>query len=294
MKKPLVSVIVLTFNHERFIEPCLQGILNQDYENMEVIICDDFSEDNTWEIIESIEDERGRIRSVRNKENLGPSKNFVSALKLCKGDFIALCEGDDLWTDSSKLSLQMDGMNADSSVSLVYADYSKIDDSGKEIADMVLEEQPERFELKDMLSKHGPATNSIVIRKSAFPKKFPSTFFEVLNPDVFIIGFGLHSGRTHYISRVLSAHREHNLGIWTSLDRFERGLIGYSTLVKFYRAVGDRQLEKEALQLFERQVILAREKDREVFQQFFDELPIRRRWALGLKWAYSNIKDFES
>lgn len=291
MSKPLVSVIVLTYNHERFIKSCLEGILNQDYENIEVIVCDDFSEDKTWEIIESIDDEKGRVRSFRNKENLGPSKNFVCALELCKGDFIALCEGDDLWTDYSKLTLQMEGMNADSSVSLVYADYSKIDDSGKEIAEKVLEEQPERFELKDMLSKHGPATNSIVIRKSAFLKKFPNTFFEVLNPDVFIIGFGLHSGKPHYINKVLSAHREHDAGIWTSLDRFERGLIRYSTLVKFYQAIGDRHLEKEALQLFERQVILAREKDREVFQQFFDELPISRRWALGLKWAYANIKN---
>ncbi|MCZ4409307.1 glycosyltransferase [Cryomorphaceae bacterium 1068] len=290
MSEPLVSVIVLTYNHERFIKSCLEGILNQDYENLELIVCDDFSEDKTWEIIESIDYEKGRIRSFRNKENLGPSKNFVFALEQCKGDFIALCEGDDLWTNSSKLTLQMEGMNADSSVSLVYADYSKIDDSGKEIAVKVLEEQPAKFELKDMLSKHGPATNSIVIRKSAFPKKFPSTFFEVLNPDVFIIGFGLYSGRPHYVNKVLSAHREHDAGIWTSLDRFERGLIRYSTLVKFYQAIGDRQLEKEALQLFERQVILAREKDREVFQQFFDELPISRRWALGLKWAYANIK----
>ncbi|MGB6035742.1 MAG: glycosyltransferase [Cryomorphaceae bacterium] len=119
MSQPLVSVIVLTYNHERFIKSCLEGILNQDYENLEVIVCDDFSEDKTWGIIESIDDEKGRIRSFRNKENLGPSRNFVCALELCKSDFIALCEGDDLWTDSSKLSLQMEEMNADSSVSLV-------------------------------------------------------------------------------------------------------------------------------------------------------------------------------
>lgn len=294
MNQPLVSVIVLTYNHERFIESCLEGLVQQDYENFEVIVCDDFSEDETWEAIQSIGDEKDRIRSFRNEENLGPSKNFVFALEQCKGDFIALCEGDDLWTDSSKLSLQMERISADPSISLVYADYSKIDDSGKEIAAKVLDEQPEKFELKDMLSKHGPATNSILIRKSAFPKKFPAAFYEVLNPDVFIIGYGLHSGKPHFVNAVLSAHREHDTGIWTSLDRFERGLIRYSTLVKFYQAIGTRLLEKEALQLFERQVILAREKNQEVFQQFFDELPMSRRWVLGLKWAYANIKDSEN
>jgi glycosyltransferase involved in cell wall biosynthesis len=291
MSMPLVSVIVLAYNHELFIKSCLERILNQDYENLEVILCDDFSEDKTWEIIKSIEDEKGRIRSFRNKENLGPSKNFVFALEQCKGDIIGLCEGDDLWTDSSKLTLQIEEMKADPSISLVYADYSKIDDTGKETAAKVLGEQPATFELRGMLAKHGPATNSIVIRKSALPKKFPTSFFEVLNPDVFIIGYGLHSGKTHYVNKVLSAHREHNMGIWTSLDRFERGLIRYSTLVKFYQTIGDRRLEKDALQLFERQVILAREKDEEVFQQFFDELPMSRRWVLGLKWAYANIKN---
>lgn len=290
MTMPLVSVIVLTYNHEVFIKACLEEILKQDYENFELIVCDDFSEDRTWQTIQSIEDEEDRIRSFRNEENLGPSKNFFCALKQCKGDFVALCEGDDLWTDSNKLTLQMKEMNANPGTSLVYADYSKIDDSGREIEKQVLEEQPGQFDLRDMLSNHGPSTNSVLIRKNALPKKFPSSFYEVLNPDVFIIGFGLRSGRTLYINKVLSAHREHDTGIWTSLDRFERGLIRYSTLVKFYQAIGHRKLEKEALELFERQVILAREKDREVFQHFFDELPTSRRWALGLKWAYANIK----
>lgn len=290
MSEPLVSVIVLTYNHERFIKTCLEGIIHQDYENFEVIVCDDFSDDGTWEAVESIDDEEGRIKSFRNNQNVGPSKNFVFALEQCKGDYIALCEGDDLWTDSTKLSQQMAAIEADGGISLVYADYSKIDDKGHEISPSVLEEQPQSFDKKAMLSKHGPATNSIVIRKSVFPKKFPAAFFEVLNPDVFIIGYGLDSGKPHFVNAVLSAHREHDTGIWTSLDRFERGLIRYSTLVKFHQAIGDRQLEKEALQLFERQVILAREKDEEVFQQFFDELPMSRRWVLGLKWAYSNIK----
>jgi len=292
MNKPLVSVIVLTYHHGRFIKPCLEGVLRQDYENFEVLVCDDFSGDDTWEVIQSVHDER--IRAFRNEENTGPSKNFVFALEQCKGEFIALCEGDDLWTDATKLSLQVEEISADSATSLVYADYSKIDDTGKEIAKHVLDEQPERFELKDLLSKHGPATNSVLIRKSAFSRKFPEAFYEVLNPDVFIIGYGLKQGKAKYIDQVLSAHREHDMGIWTSLDQFERGLIRYSTLVKFYRSIGDRQLEREALLLFERQVILAREKDREVFQQFFDELPMSRRWVLGLKWAYANIKGSEN
>jgi glycosyltransferase involved in cell wall biosynthesis len=290
MNRPRVSVIVLTYNHEKFVTTCLGGILAQDYPNFEVVVSDDASTDETSSLIEKFAESDSRIRFFRNEENKGPSGNFEFALEQCKGDFIALCEGDDVWTDSRKLSLQMDAILANPELSLVYADYSKINDSGMEVSPKVLGKQPASFDLSDLMHFHGPATNSVLLRREVFPKRFPEVCHEVLNPDVFILGYALHHGKAGFIDLVLSAHREHDAGIWTTLDQFERGLIRYSTLVKFYRSIGKRHLEKEALQLFERQVILAKEKDRDVFHRFFDELPTGRRLVLGLKWAYRNLK----
>lgn len=290
MSEPLVSVIVLTYNHELFIKPCLEGILSQDYPNFEVIISDDKSVDDTVSIVNEMARTDKRLKFFEASENRGPSKNFAFALNECRGEYIALCEGDDLWINSQKMSLQMEAMMADSELSLIYADYAKVNDLGTELSPKVLAEQPTSFGLREMLQTHGPATNSILLKKAVFPDRFPEVFHTILNPDVFIIGYALAYGRAKYIDRVLSAHREHGQGIWTSVDRFERGLIRYLTMVKFYRSIGERELEKEALRLLERQVILAKEKDRDVFRRFFDELPLRRRWTLGLKWAYARIK----
>lgn len=290
MSEPLVSVIVLSYNHERFIQACLEGILRQDYPHLEVIVSDDASPDGTVDRIKAIAKNDERIRLFESAKNRGPSVNFEFALAQCRGSLVAFCEGDDVWTSSEKLSLQMAEMARDESVSLVYANYAKIDESGSTTSERVLTAQPAKFGLHDMISNHGPATNSVLVRREVFPGKFQNAFHEVPNPDVFIIGYGLRHGESRYINQVLSAHREHGDGIWTSKERFERGLIRYSTLIKFYRDIRNRTLTRASCYLFERQVILAREKGSSAFNLYFSELPLKRRLVLKLKWAYSKYR----
>jgi glycosyltransferase involved in cell wall biosynthesis len=291
MNRPLISVIVLTYNHERYIKECLNGILSQDYSNFEVIVSDDASTDNSLRVIEEVNDPDKRIKVFQTEENLGPAGNFRFALNQCHGDYIAICEGDDVWIDERKLTLQFFALSSGRTVSLVYADYTKINDSGETLKSGVLSKQPDSYEIGDLIDLHGPTTNSILFKKDSLPEKLPGAFFEVLNPDVFIIGYCLVKGKSIYLPEVLSAHREHDKGIWTSLDKFKRGLYRYSTLMKFYRAVGNTRLEKKAADLLERQVILAKERDDNLFNKFYRELPLKRRSILNLKWGYSRIKN---
>jgi len=289
MPEPFVSVIVLTFNHERFVSDCLESILSQDYSEFEVIVSDDASTDSTGQIVAKYADKDPRLKFFSSHLNRGPAENFRFALNRSKGELIALCEGDDHWVGFDKISVQV-RMMAEEEASLVYANYMKIDDAGKTIEDRVLEEQPPSFKLEDLIEKHGPATNSIIIKREALPDNLPRDFFTVLNPDVFIIGYGLLHGPSAYVDRVLSAHRVHTGGIWTTLERFEQGLIKYATLAKFYRAIGNGSCEEQSIKLLERQVILARKKNKVLFREFLSELPVHRRLLLGLKWMYSSIK----
>lgn len=290
MNEPFVSVIVLTYNHEKFIVNCLDSLLSQDYPNLEIIVCDDASTDRTPEIISSFAQKSIKVNVFLSDTNQGPAKNFIRALAKCKGEFIAICEGDDLWVSPEKISLQISYI-VGSGASIAYADYCKIDEGGKIITAKVLEPQPDSFDLVDLIDEHGPSTNSILFRKNAIPEKLPADFFTVLNPDVFIIGYGLASGKSVFIDKVLSAHREHESGIWTSKDKFERGLIRYSTLVKFYRSIREVGAQKIALSLLEKQILLARKKNTALFQKYFPELSLRRRLLLRLKWAYARIKN---
>lgn len=96
-KRPLVSIITPTYNHEKFIGQCIESVLAQTYENWEQIIIDDGSTDGTEEIVAQYDDDR--IKYVR-QEHIGIwrlNETYNKALKISKGQLIAILEGDDLW-----------------------------------------------------------------------------------------------------------------------------------------------------------------------------------------------------
>ena len=99
MQQPLVSIILLTYNQEKYIEDALRGVFNQSYANTEIIISDDHSVDKTPLIIDRFLKENSEKRNVfynHNVENLGLIKNFNKAVACAHGDFFVLAAGDDV------------------------------------------------------------------------------------------------------------------------------------------------------------------------------------------------------
>ena len=98
-KKPLVSVIVPCYNHEKYIEDCIYGLLAQTYENIEVILFDDNSTDRTFEIIQSyrkqLESRFERVVIEKNEKNFGTSKTMNKMIQIAKGTFIETTASDD-------------------------------------------------------------------------------------------------------------------------------------------------------------------------------------------------------
>lgn len=104
-----VSVAVITYNHEATIRQCLDSILNQlvdfDYE---IVVGDDCSTDSTQSILREYATKYpNRFVLKLNPENEGVSRNNIHVLSCCKGEFIAMCEGDDYWSDAEKLKKQV-------------------------------------------------------------------------------------------------------------------------------------------------------------------------------------------
>lgn len=95
--KPLISIAMCTYNGEKFIKEQLDSIIQQSYENLEIIIVDDCSFDGTADILEDIKKIDKRIVLYRNEQNLGFIKNFEKAISLCSGEYIALADQDDIW-----------------------------------------------------------------------------------------------------------------------------------------------------------------------------------------------------
>jgi glycosyltransferase involved in cell wall biosynthesis len=109
---PLVSVLMITYRHELYIKDALGGVLMQDFDSpMELIIADDCSPDRTEnEIVDYLDGHPKKhiVKYTKHSFNKGINCNFLWALNECRGEYIALCEGDDFWTDRHKLQKQVD------------------------------------------------------------------------------------------------------------------------------------------------------------------------------------------
>ena len=110
---PKVSVCMIAYNHGKFIAQAIESILSQqvDFE-IELVIGDDCSKDDTAAICEDYARRDARVRLLAREPNLGVMPNFVRTLSACSGQYIAVCEGDDFWTDDHKLAKQVAFLDA--------------------------------------------------------------------------------------------------------------------------------------------------------------------------------------
>lgn len=120
---------MLTYKHEQFISQAITGVLDQvcGFE-FELIVADDNSPDNTEAIVESVVKSHPNghfVKYSRHKQNIGMHRNADFVFKAARGKYIAICEGDDYWSDNSKLQMQVDFLEENEDYGLVHheADY---------------------------------------------------------------------------------------------------------------------------------------------------------------------------
>ena len=126
--KPLVSVCIPAYNSAEYITETIQSILKQSYSNLELIVVDDCSEDDTCAVVEAIPDKR--IRLYRNERNLGMSGNWNRCLELCAGEYIKLICADDLLA-SNALEREVEALIAHPQAVLAESDTRLVDLNGK-------------------------------------------------------------------------------------------------------------------------------------------------------------------
>lgn len=132
----LISVCMITFNHEKYISDAIEGVLMQETNFLiELVIGEDCSTDNTRKICLDYKSKYPDIIKLRlPKKNLGMIPNLIENLKACEGKYIALCEGDDRWIDPLKLQKQVSFLEANPDYGLIYSDIRMIDQDGQEIS----------------------------------------------------------------------------------------------------------------------------------------------------------------
>ena len=168
-KKPLVSIIIATYNRGKSINKAIESVLNQTYKDIEIIVIDDGSTDETPKIVSEISKTDSRIRIVTNKINLGLVKTLNRGISNAHGKYIARLDDDDFWCNPQKLEKQVAFLENNPDYVLVGGGVIRVDEQGKEIIRFTLPESDEDIRQK-ILQDNTFAHSTVVFKKEAWEK----------------------------------------------------------------------------------------------------------------------------
>lgn len=213
LNAPKLSVITITYNHEKYIQQTLDSIISQatNFE-FELIIADDASTDNTAAIITTYQKKYPHIiRAILRKSNVGVQKNFKDAIIQAKGKYIAMCEGDDYWLDDSKLQQQIDFLDNNPDYALCFHPV-RVFFEGSEDDEYVYPSKSDTFSLdiKGLLQRNYIQTNSVVYRK----RDYANLAEDILPLDWYLHLYHAQFGKIGLIDKVMAAYRRHPGGLW--------------------------------------------------------------------------------
>jgi glycosyltransferase involved in cell wall biosynthesis len=128
---PLVSVVIPSYNHEKFVSQAIESVLGQDFDDLELIIVDDASTDTSRQIIQKYAVEDARVRVILHETNCGVAKTANDGIAVAKGKFLAVTASDDVWM-KNKLSKQLAVLESDEDL-IVWTEAEIIDEGGQPV-----------------------------------------------------------------------------------------------------------------------------------------------------------------
>ncbi len=226
--RPRVSVAMITYNHERYIKQAIESVLSQEVNfEVELVIGEDCSKDGTRRIVQEYAGKYPNvIRALLPGENLGLQKNLITVIEACTGDFIALLDGDDYWTDSQKLARQVKFL--DSNLECASCFHNAImfwDDQSSSGPYLSLHTRANRlmcrsgmksrFSQKDFFRGNFIPSCSVMFRREALGK-FPPWFAKLPIDDLPLHILCAEQGMAGYLPDVMAAYRLHSGSFWSS------------------------------------------------------------------------------
>jgi glycosyltransferase involved in cell wall biosynthesis len=214
-----VSVSITTYNQEKYIAQAVESALNQrvnfDYE---IVIGEDCSTDRTRQIVVALKDAHPeKIRLLLHDKNLGRwgKFNFVETLKACRGEYIALLDGDDYWTDPNKLQRQVDFLESHPECSICFHDVTLLYEDGTPAGRSGVTSKKDIFTIEDLLTGNFMFACSVMFCRGLFGD-FPDWFYNSKMGDWSLHLINAQYGKIGYLKEVMAVYRVHPGGFWTS------------------------------------------------------------------------------
>jgi glycosyltransferase involved in cell wall biosynthesis len=213
---PLVSVAMITYNHEPYIVQAIEGVLMQQTSfDYELIIGEDCSTDNTRAVCLKYQQQYpDKIKVLLPDTNQGMMPNFMQVLSACRGKYIALCEGDDYWTDSGKLEQQANFLEKNPDFSIAFHNVSVIYGDNRASHSSNPSWQKEISSIDDLACGNFIYTASCVYRNNLF-QAFPSWYNTSPVGDYVLHLMNAQYGLIKYFPTVMGVYRVHDNGVWS-------------------------------------------------------------------------------
>jgi glycosyltransferase involved in cell wall biosynthesis len=212
-----LSVMMVTYNHERFIGQAIESVLAQrvnfDYE---IVIGEDLSTDNTRPIVLDFERRYpGRILPLLRESNIGAMRNVAQTIAACRGQYLAFLEGDDYWTAPDKLQKQVDFLDAHPDRAISCHRVQFLDETGSAESDVFPPHPAGEYTIEDLLKSNFVMTCSIVMRRELIGR-IPEWLFQMELADWPLCAMVARHGTIELMDENMATYRVHPTSTWSS------------------------------------------------------------------------------
>jgi glycosyltransferase involved in cell wall biosynthesis len=202
-----VSVCIFTYNHEKYIEQCIESVLMQKTDfNFEIVLGEDYSTDKTRIICKTYSERYPeKIRLLDRGKNLGMCENVFGTIKEANGDYIAILDGDDYWIHPLKLQKQYDYLESNENINLVFHQTIRINELSNNLSLFVPFEKS-LFNTGDLIRNWLMATSAMFFRRKAMD--YPSFLSHTHNFDLAIqLIVNKNDNDIGYLNEIMSVYR---------------------------------------------------------------------------------------
>lgn len=240
---PLVSVIIPSYNHDRYIKDCVESVLNQSYQSIEVFVVDDGSTDGSLDVLRGFGDRINLIQQRGGRQ--GRARNL--ALKQASGEYVAFLDSDDVYLPG-RIDCAVEILRKRPEIDLVWSDFCEIDDEGQVLGE-IRWISPEKDFRQQLIEGNVICNATVTVRRAMIDA---IGFFDEARPracdGIAWYQIAAKGGRFHHVNEVLVAYRKHgandsNSFIPMTRERDEGLMVG----ILAYRNAGILSTRKEWL-----------------------------------------------
>lgn len=285
MDYPLVSIIILTYNHENYIAQSIEGVLAQKVDfSYEIIVSNDCSTDSTDVVCQRYANANPCIRYFNHEHNMGLTANHCWSVKEAKGKYIAYCDGDDFWTDTFKLQRQIEYMESHPECSICYHNVV-LQNGDQRWPFLSLNKRSGTIELEEVVDHWAIPTSAVVYRRDCLAGE-EDKVIRYANEDYAVEIFCLTKGLCYFDESIIGViNRRHPTSVSAGMNakpiKMLEDLIAFLEDAKLWFSADKHQYFDKAIAKYQQNILKLRRNLKYPFLKYLRPR-FYKNWLLSL------------